>query len=165
MEKEFLNTTLKYENDQLFRIDKRSKKWRCCNKVKPNSDGYINIEINGKNFPLHRLVYLYHNPDWDIFDGCRDNSIDHMNGNKLDNKIENLKNVTHSENKQNQTTYAGKEIKGYLFCNDGRNKPWRAFWNELGKQKQKGFKTALEAKEHRALMTQHYYQPCRDLLA
>ena len=161
MQKEFLNCTWKYENDKLFRINKQTKKWACCNKSKPRPTGYTQININDKYFRLHRLVYLFHNPNWDIFDFSTDNEIDHMNKIRVDNRIENLQNVTNYQNQQNKTTYAGKEIKGYYFLI--KNNSWIARWYEKGKQKSKSFKTKLEAKNYREKMTQHYYRPCRDI--
>jgi hypothetical protein len=77
--------------------------------------GYIQMKVNGKMMLLHRLVYHFHYPDWDIRDNCQDNSIDHINGNKLDNRIENLRVVTHSQNKQNMTHVNGKPIRGVRF--------------------------------------------------
>jgi hypothetical protein len=46
----------------------------------------------------HRLVYYAHNQDWDIWDTSPDNSIDHYNRKKDDNRIENLHVVTHQQN-------------------------------------------------------------------
>jgi len=155
-----------YENGKLYKIDKRYKKeivWKCLNDNKPKQ-GYIKGEVNGKPYLLHRLVYLFHNPEWNIYDYSANNSIDHMNGNKLDNRIENLKCVKHCQNKQNMTQYGGKEIKGYYFLKGEKykNKPWRAQWVENGKQKSKCFKTEVEAKEYSEEMRKlHYYRPCK----
>ena len=55
-------------------------------------DGYKKVVLysNGgttyKEFLVHRLVYLAHNPDADI----SDKRINHKNGNIRDNRIENL---------------------------------------------------------------------------
>jgi hypothetical protein len=98
---------------------KRSKKWINFDDNKPNGTGYINISlrINGKPklYLLHRLVYFFHNQGWDIHDTCRNNSIDHRNGDKLDNKIENLQNVTSSQNCQNITHITKKKLQEFTF--------------------------------------------------
>ena len=69
-----------------------------------NTDGYymIRLMINGKRptIRLHRLVYQCNNPNEDInlF------HIDHIDNNRTNNNIENLRVATHSENKCNTQT-------------------------------------------------------------
>jgi len=159
-----LGNMFKYEDGKLYKINKRCKKeivWLCLNDNKSNKR-YIQIGVNNRKYLLHRLVYLFHNPDWNIHDNSQDNSIDHMNGNTLDNRIENLMCVNNSQNQQNRTQYRkGIEIKGYYFCK-GKNKPWIAHWRENGKLKTKAFKTEQEAKDFTEEMRKlHYYRPCK----
>jgi hypothetical protein len=149
-----MDNEFKYENNKLYKIDKRSKKLICCNDKKPNKS-YIQIQVNDKQPLLHRLVYKYHNMDWDITNTIRDNSIDHINHNTLDNRIENLRVATHSQNQQNRTHHNGKLIRGIYFCKD--NNTWVAQWQENGKPKSKSFKTELEALEYRKEMVKLYY--------
>lgn len=59
-------------------------------------DGYIRTEINGKGYLAHRLVWVLHNGD--IPNGMQ---IDHINGVRDDNRIENLRLATRSINCQN----------------------------------------------------------------
>jgi hypothetical protein len=162
MEKEMLGNMFKYEDGKLYKKHKQSEtKWKCLNDNKPVNNGYNLCKVNKKLYLLHRLVYLFYNPEWDIHDTSLDNSIDHMNGDKLDNRIENLNCVNHFQNTQNINNRKGKEIKGYHFRKDGRPKPWIAYWNENGKQKSKYFKTKEEAKEYSEEMRKfHYYRPC-----
>ena len=95
------------------------------------STGYKRIQIisNGKTccIRLHRLVFFIHNPEWNICDGSTNNSIDHIDGDKLNNNIANLRCVTHQENGFNQT-----KAKGYCW-NKPTNK-WQAFIQCDGKQ-------------------------------
>ena len=150
----------KYEDGKLYKKRKDGKKtrvWLCLNDYKPN-EGYIRIRVNGKVYRLHRLVYFFHNPEWDITDFCRDNSIDHMDGDTINNKIENLQVVTNSQNQQNRTHMnGGKKIRGYFFRKDGRKLPWIAQWQENGKHKSKSFKTELEAKNYSEEKRQKFY--------
>ena len=152
-----MDTEFKYEDNKLYKIDKRSKKWRCCNDKKPNNHGYIQIQVNDKLLYLHRMVYKFHNPEWDITNTTRDNSIDHINHNKTDNRIENLRVVNNSQNQQNTTHYGGKLIRGVYFRKDNTNLQWMAQWRINGKEKAKSFATELEALEYRKeMVTKHY---------
>lgn len=53
--------------------------------------GYWKIKIDGKLYRVHRLVFFY-------FNGYCPNEIDHIDENKSNNLIENLRGITHSEN-------------------------------------------------------------------
>lgn len=64
-------------------------------------DGYRRIKINNKNYYEHRLIWLY-------FKGIFPKRLDHINQNKSDNRIENLRESTRSQNHMNrkkQRTY------------------------------------------------------------
>ena len=76
--------------------------------------GYRKIGINGKYYLEHRLIYAYHNPHWDGVD-----EIDHINGVRDDNQIENLRVVTSQENNFNNT-----KARGYYW--NKRDKKWTA---------------------------------------
>ena len=167
-ERTMLGNRFKYEDGQLWKVDKQTKKWHCLNDLKPNKEGYIRISltIDGgeKKYLLHRIVYLFHYPEWNIFDVSSENQIDHSNGNKSDNRIENLENVTHSQNLQNITHMNKKEITGVCFHKTGRPRPWGANWYENGKLKTKCFATKQEALNHRReMMEKYYYCPRRGI--
>ena len=83
---------------------------------------YVNLHLpsRNRNFSVHRLVYLAHNPDWDIYDAKQE--IDHDDGNRTNNKIENLKLVNCQQNHFNYT-----KAKGYSY-----NKKTKKFEARIG---------------------------------
>lgn len=60
-----------------------------------NNEGYFCGTVLGNNVKAHRLI-------WVIFHGVWPETIDHINGNKSDNRIENLRDVSLSINLKNQ---------------------------------------------------------------
>lgn len=64
-------------------------------------DGYRNIKMDGKNYRAHRLIWLYLNGEYP-------STVGHINGDALDNRIENLFKVEKSANAR-LFTYHGKE--------------------------------------------------------
>lgn len=77
-------------------------------------NGYIRTTINKKEFLLHRLIYLYHYGV--LKDGLE---IDHINGNKTDNRIENLRMVTRQHNQWNRKK--DKDIVGIVMLKNLRH--------------------------------------------
>lgn len=61
-----------------------------------NAEGYRVIRLCGRLYKAHRLAWLYVHGEWPAM--C----IDHINGVRDDNRIANLRCVTHGENMQNQ---------------------------------------------------------------
>lgn len=62
-----------------------------------NNDGYVRIHIDKKLYRAHRLAWLY------IHGEFPPNQIDHINRQRSDNRIENLRPSTQRENNQNQS--------------------------------------------------------------
>lgn len=83
-----------------------------------DSDGYYRTRIDGRRYKNHRLIYLF-------FTGNLPKILDHINGIRTDNRIENLRKCTFSQNnmnvkrrKNNRSGYKGvffkKEKKRYV---------------------------------------------------
>ncbi len=69
-----------------------------------NAAGYVCISINNKDFYSHRISWAFNRgiplPRY----------IDHINGNKEDNRIENLRETTMSQNLANSKTYKSNKL-------------------------------------------------------
>ena len=89
------------------------------------------ININKKVYGLSRIIYKAHNKDWDIIDNGKNNFIDHINTNSLDNRIENLRILTHQQNQWNTNA------KGYYW--DKAKKKWHAQISFNSKVKHLGY--------------------------
>lgn len=86
-----------------------------------NKAGYITVSLLGKIRKAHRLAWIYvHGEDIENYE------IDHVNGDKSDNRICNLRLSTHQQNmfnmKKKSTNNSG--VKGVHF--DRRCNKWRA---------------------------------------
>jgi hypothetical protein len=107
----------------------------------PQNNGYILITINRKKYLAHRLAWFMEHREFP------NGQIDHINGNRIDNRISNLRVVTTSENQQNLRSPRGKNpylgvsaIKGTLL--------WQAHIQVNGMQKNLGrFKTPEDARD------------------
>lgn len=79
--------------------------------------GYCNITINFTHFMAHRLAWLYVHGEWPK------HYIDHINGDRFDNRFCNLREATRSENGQNRclSKNSTSGFMGVTFCPVGGN--------------------------------------------
>ena len=68
------------------------------------SIGYYVTSINNKKYKLHRLIFLYHH-------GYLPEFIDHIDNNKINNKIENLREATRLQNNRNSLKHKTRNGK------------------------------------------------------
>ena len=75
-----------------------------------SKNGYLIIRVKGKRMYVHRLVML-------AFHGKSDLTVDHLNMNKQDNRLENLEYVTVVENTKRalgiKVKWNGKEFRSF----------------------------------------------------
>lgn len=82
--------------------------------------GYIQGWFTGKLYYLHHLVFIYHKRRLPC------GFIDHKDGNKLNNHIENLREATPQQNTFNSRSRAGASSKYKGVCYDKNRGKWRA---------------------------------------
>jgi len=115
-----VSKTFKLEGGKLFRLLKRGGKWREVNTKSSRDRGYCQVSWNGSSFQLHRILYsLYHEGDVDP-----SLDIDHLDGVKDNNCIENLRLGTTRENCQNLSIHRNGRLVGC--CWDKYSKHWVA---------------------------------------
>jgi hypothetical protein len=73
-----------------------------------NHDGYRQISIGDRRYQAARLAWLY------VYGVWPNHQIDHKNGIRDDDRFVNLRDVTPSENKQNQRQASGSSKTGLL---------------------------------------------------
>lgn len=59
--------------------------------------GYLNIRVCSRKYQAHRLAWLYVYGEWP------EDQLDHINRNRSDNRIANLREVTNKQNHQNRS--------------------------------------------------------------
>ena len=84
----------------------------------PGGDGYLQIRIQSRLYQAHRLAWLYMNGEWPT------DQIDHINRNRSDNRIANLREVTNKQNMQN----AGKSSNNTSGHTGVRWYRWASKW-------------------------------------
>lgn len=116
--------------------------------TKKDSRQYICVQLiyECKTYYLlgHRLSWFLHYGTLPI------NSLDHIDGNKINNKIDNLRDVTNQQNSWNNT-----KAKGYFF-NKTRNK-FRALIGINGRQKHLGYYTTEQEARNAYLKAKEIY--------
>lgn len=117
---DYLKEMFFYENGSLYRKHK-------VNKLRPDLDGkkagylhpngYVYIEIKSKPQLVHRMIFL-------MLKGYLPKYIDHINCNKSDNRIENLREASHSDNCKNIKKLSSNTSGTKCVHFDKKSKKW-----------------------------------------
>lgn len=109
----YLRTRLSYDDEtgNFTWIKHRLKKMLGKKAGGAHSNGYIRIRVDGVSYFAHRLAFMF------IHDRLPDGEIDHINRDKTDNRICNLRGSTIAENRSNCTARKKRcgTLKGCYF--------------------------------------------------
>lgn len=86
--------------EDMFATRKAYRIWKALYEGKkafgnPKPHGYLRTKIMGTSYYAHRLAWAHHYGEWPAAE------IDHINGDRADNRIANLRSVSHIENCRN----------------------------------------------------------------
>jgi len=119
----YIRTLFDYDSDKGVLIWKYKRRSGRVGKPagSTNKRGYVFVIIDTKYYYAHRLVWAWHHGDTPL-------QIDHINGIKDDNRIENLRVATNSQNNMNLGTKKNNKSSGV------KNVTWHAQANKWAVQ-------------------------------
>ena len=105
----------------------------------PKLNGYLQVRIDGKYYLLHRLAWMY------VYGDFPDGDIDHINRNRSDNKIKNLRVATRCQNQQNRNKQKNNTsgVTGVVYSK--KYETWRARIKENNNYHHLGSFSSFEA--------------------
>lgn len=123
----------------------------------PDSKGYVQIRLYERAYKAHRLAWLHTYGVWPQL------VIDHINGDRTDNRIANLRQATGSQNHANSRRYKNNTsgVKGVSWVE--RVGKWRAYIVVNRRQTHLGLFDNREdaAASYRAAAEAHFGEFCR----
>lgn len=115
--------------------------------------GYVRISLKGKRYYAHHIVWLFENGQWPT------QLLDHINGNRSDNRIQNIREATHEENMRNRKISINNKSGVTGVCWITATKLWMASISLNAKPKHLGhFKKLEDAIEARKSAEARFYK-------
>ena len=101
-----LHQLLEYRDGELYWRVSRSRTKAGSVAGHTGLDGYKRVGIDKHYFMTHRVIFALHNGRWPS------EQIDHIDGNRLNNEIINLREVTRRQNGQNRVEHRNGKLPG-----------------------------------------------------
>jgi hypothetical protein len=107
------NNYFEYQDGQLYWKNCRYKAYNGKKAGHVHKTGYWRIKLNKENYQAHRIIFAMHH-------GFMPEFIDHIDGNRSNNKIENLRQATKQQNNWNRAIQKNNSsgIKGISWRED-----------------------------------------------
>lgn len=94
---EYIKNNFVYDDGKIIRTDRKNSDGSL------DKDGYLIIKVKGKQFKAHRIVWLLNYGKFPM------KELDHKNRNKLDNRIENLRESDRIQQNNNKEFISNKQ--------------------------------------------------------
>ncbi len=138
---EYLRSILHYDQETgIF-----TRKVRTAHRVKagdvagcPDGRGYLQIRVCSRKYRAHRLAWLHVYGEWP------EDQLDHINRNRSDNRISNLREVTNKQNGQNASKRSDNKSGHPGVYWDKQKSKWRALITHNQKDIHLGYFENLE---------------------
>ena len=104
-----------------------------------SGDGHLQVQWKGKNYLVHRIIYeMAYGSIPDLY------QIDHVNGIRTDNRLDNLRIVTQSQNMWNSSKRKDNTSGFKGVCWSKRHEKWNAQIKIFNKKKHLGYFSTKE---------------------
>jgi hypothetical protein len=103
-----------YKTDAAYKMSQ--KRFENYSGQRANSQGYLCAHVDGRSLLVHRIA-------WKISYGSEPEFIDHQNGDRKDNRLSNLRNVSKGQNAMNRAIQRNSStgVHGVTICNRYKN--------------------------------------------
>jgi hypothetical protein len=130
MTQKYAHSLFDYKDGSLYWKVQKAPHVKIGAKVGSPAHGYETVMVDGRNWRIHRLVFLMHH-------GYLPKIIDHINNNRSDNRIENLRAADDNQNAHNQVLRSNNVsgIKGVSWNKDKQKWAVRVNHNKKTYQK------------------------------
>ena len=124
-----------------------------------HNQGYVQVSVGDKLYLAHRLAFLWMTGEWPAY------QVDHINGDRADNRWINLRNATNQENAHNHGELPRHNTSGFLgvsyYKRDGS---WQGRIQVDGRKRHLGYFATPELAHAAYLKAKHELHPTHQRL-